>query len=283
MFHGKMQDPLCDELAYEMSEAGIKKSLLTISDFTYAFKDCPLTIEESFLRHRDVLARHPGRFDVFGGIDPRWGKDGTALFEGSVMEFGFRGLCVYPLCGFSASSPELYPYYELCAHHKLPVLLHLGPTSPILDFSAANPLLLDEAARRFPSVNFILAQAAGSFFHDCIMMCRFRPNIYLEISGYQGSLNWDPECSSVKNTVSQGINHKVLFGTDWPMFRLQGDQREFTQVITSEAGPLSTLHQTERKLILWDNAERLLRPCRLRSTVIDGAIRVFADRNPMIQ
>jgi predicted TIM-barrel fold metal-dependent hydrolase len=258
MFMSKMQDPLGDELVREMNEAGIVKSVLLIADFTYALKDCKLTIEESFYKHRNVSLRHPGKFEVFGGVDPRWGSDGVVLFERSLKEFGFRGLKLYPPCGFSPSDPSLFPYYEICAHHQVPVLLHIGPTSPVLDFSFSSPFLLDQAARLFPNVNFILAHGAMSFVEECMMMCRFRPNVYLDISSYQASLGYDPVATAVKKTVSSGINHKVLFGTDFPVFRLQGDQKTFVDALISENGPLSELNQRDQSLILQENIERLL-------------------------
>src|SRR5947209_13908553 len=46
LFMNKMQDPLGDGLVAEMADAGISKSVLLIADFTYALKDCVLTIEE---------------------------------------------------------------------------------------------------------------------------------------------------------------------------------------------------------------------------------------------
>src|SRR5436853_2856868 len=69
MYDQRMQDPLCDALAAEMAEAGVSKSILLATDFTYALKDCALTIQESFDKHREVLLRHPGKFEVFGGVD----------------------------------------------------------------------------------------------------------------------------------------------------------------------------------------------------------------------
>ncbi|HEX3156398.1 MAG TPA: amidohydrolase family protein [Candidatus Angelobacter sp.] len=258
IFLNKMQDPQGDALVAEMDEAGISKSVLLIPDFTFAIKDCKLTIEESFNRHREILLRHPGKFEVFGGVDPRWGKDGLALFERSLLEFGFRGMKIYPPCGYSPSDPLLFPYYELCNFHRVPVLLHIGPTSPVLHFSISSPFLLDEAARLFPNVNFILAHGAVSFIEECIMMCRYRPNVYLDISGYQATLGYDPAATAVRNVVSVGINHKVLFGTDFPVFRLQGDQKTFVDAVMGDNGPLAELNDRERALVLHRNIERLL-------------------------
>ena len=258
MFLSKMQDPLCDGLVAEMADAGIVKSILLIADFTYALKDCVLTIEESFHKHREVLARHPGKFEVFGGVDPRWGEDGLTLFERSLTEFGFRGLKLYPPCGFSPSDRTLFPYYELCAHYHVPVLLHIGPTSPVLDFTFSSPFLLDEAARLFPSVNFILAHGAVSFVEECTMMCRFRPNVYLDISGFEATLGYDPSAGAIKAITSVGLNHKVLFGTDFPVFRLQGEQKNFVETLMAEDGPLSDLNEREKLLIFNRNAQRLV-------------------------
>ena len=258
LFMSKMQDPLCDALVAEMDDASISKTILLVPDFTYALKDCRLTIEESYHKHRDVLRRHAGRFEVFGGIDPRWGKDALELFERSLVDFGFRGLKLYPPCGYSPSDRSLFPYYELCAYHHVPVLLHMGPTSPVLDFTFASPFLLDEAARLFPSVNFILAHGAVSFVEECIMMCRFRPNVYLDISGFQATLGYDPAAAAVKKVVSVGINHKVMFGTDFPVFRLQGTQKDFVEAVTAEGGPLADLNEREKSLVLHQNIARLL-------------------------
>ena len=258
MYRQKLQDPLCDELVAEMAAAGVSKSILLAADFTYALKDCVLTVEESFEKHREVLARHPGKFEVFGGVDPRWGQDGVALFERSIVEFGFRGFKVYPPCGFSPSDPALFPFYELCAYHRLPVLLHIGPTSPVLAFDVSYPFLLDEAARNFPTVNFIMAHGSVHFTEECAMMCGFRPNVYLDISAFQGSLRKDGMSGAVRRTVSQGINHKVIFGTDWPVFRLQGTQQSFVETVVDEDGPLSDLTEAEIALFLHGNIERLL-------------------------
>ncbi|WP_426746472.1 amidohydrolase family protein [Myxococcus faecalis] len=253
----KLQDPLCDQLVAEMEAAGIERAVLLAADYSYALTDCPITVEETLLAHAEVLKRHPGKLVVFGGVDPRWGKDGVDLFERSLVEWGFSGFKVYPPCGMSPSAPELFPYYELCAHHRVPVVVHIGPTSPVLAFDTSTPLMLDLAARSFPTVNFILAHGSVSYPDECAMLCAYRPNVYLDVSGYQSQLRTSSD-EALRRVVARGINHKVLFGTDWPVFRMQGDQRAFVDVLTAEEGPLSLITELEARLVLHDNMARLL-------------------------
>lgn len=258
MYEKKMQDPLCDTLVAEMDEAGVATSILLAADFTYVLKDCRLTVEECLRRHHEVKVRHGDRLEAFAGIDPRWGKDGVALFEKALKEWGFRGLKLYPPCGFSPSDPALDPFYELCDVHRVPALIHIGPTSPTLGYTMTYPFLVDEAARRFPRVQFILAHGAVSFTEECAMLCNFRPNVYLDLSAFQGAICMGGGPAAVKAAVSRGINHKIMFGTDWPVFRMQADQKTFVEAVTCDGGPLATVTERERELILSGNVLRIL-------------------------
>lgn len=251
-YEQRMQDGDCDELVAEMDAAGIARTVLLAPDFTFALKDCDLTIAETFARHAEVRRRHPGRFEVFAGADPRWGKDGVDLFERHVAEDGFSGLKIYPPCGYSPNDPALYPFYEVCAHHDIPVLMHIGATSPCLSFEYASPLHADAACRAFPQIRFILAHAATAYTDECLMMAAFRPNVYIDISGFQGSQG---PVRAVSKVAGAGIAHKVLFGTDWPVFRMQGRQRLFVEKAELGLGDLSA---ADRALILSRNAARLL-------------------------
>ena len=118
--------------------------------------------------------------------------------------------------------------------------------------------MVDRAAQQFTSVNFILAHAPIAFAEECAMLCRFRPNVWLDLSGFQVTLEWDPSLRSVERLVTCGLNHRILFGTDWPAFRLQGTQRMFVDALVG--GPLRSLPASDRDLILRGNAERLLAP-----------------------
>lgn len=253
LFLAKFNDPLCDELVAEMDAAGIDQSVLLAADFTYALKGSRLTIAEILAHHHVVQQRHPGRLFVFAGVDPRWGDDGVALFETYIRDYGFHGLKVYPPCGFTASDPRLFPYYEICERWRVPVLVHVGGTCPALAFDITSPVLLDEAARKFPRVNFILGHGSVSYAEECAMMAAFRPNVYLDVSGFQTA-----DLSLLEQLFRRGFRHKVLFGSDWPLFRLQGRQEEMLSKLNAEGGPLDDLREHERRAFFGGTLGRLL-------------------------
>lgn len=257
MLEATMQDPLCDQLIADMDAAGIHEAVLLLPDFTYALRDSTHTIAELIEHHRVVLKRHPGRFRAFAGVDPRWGSDGLALFEKAVVDYGFDGMKIYPPCGYRIDDRMLFPFYEICAQHGLPVLTHIGATSPVLDSEIARPIFVEAAARSFPDIDFVLAHGSVHYADECIMLCRNRPNIYIDISGYETA-----SMSDLNHLFQRGVNHKVVFGTDWPVFRMQGRQTDFLARFDDESAFPDAMTERERRLFFHGNADRLLSKAR---------------------
>jgi uncharacterized protein len=251
------QDHLADALVDEMNDAGIDQAVLLLPDFTHVMKS-EFDIAQMYAEHHAILRRHAGRFFVFGGVDPRWGADAVALFEKGVFDYGFRGLKLYPPCGYSPSDRSLYPCYELCAAHGLPVLLHIGPTSPALAFSYAHPDLLDQAALDFPGVNFILAHGAVNHPEACASLCAFRPNVYLDVSAFLASTHPQGWQAALASLFKSNLNHKILFGTDWPVFRFSGGHRKVMDEFLGTSGPLAGVSGTQRAWLMSKNILRLL-------------------------
>src|SRR3569833_1653356 len=105
------QDHQADGLIRELDESGVSRAVLLLPDFTFVSR-CDLTIAEMIERHRRIVDRHPGRFLVFAGVDPRWGRDGLDLFAKTIRDPRFHGLKLYPPNNYSPSDRALYPYYE---------------------------------------------------------------------------------------------------------------------------------------------------------------------------
>ena len=244
------QDPAANTLLKEMNEAAIGKAVLLIIDFGIAFPDQAHNLKEIYELHRDLLRTYPDRFMVFAGIDPRRGKEGCDLFEDSVKNMGFRGLKLYPPCGYSPSDPALFPYYEIAQTYNVPVLLHTGPTSPVMPFSFSDPALIDGAACRFPKVKFILAHAAFMMHEQGAVMAEYRPNVFLDVSGFTNALRMDRFHSILSEHKKRGIIHKLLFGTDWPIHRLSGDQKFMTATFKNKASEVLTQEETDKIMYL---------------------------------
>ena len=251
------QDHDADRLVRKMDEAGIARTVLLAPDFTHVFKS-QYSLEDMAAQHAAVRARHPGRFHVFFGVDPRWGRSGYDLFERVVDRHGFEGLKVYPPCGFSPSDERMFPLYEFCAARQLPVLLHTGPTTPTLDFSYADPYLIDAAAKHFPGVNFILAHGGVNFVEQAKLMCNYRANVYLDISGFPAAMSASGWQQHLADLFSQGINHKIIFGTDWPVFSMKDDLAAMVGGLLEEAGPMRSLTDSTVTAIMAGTIDKLL-------------------------
>jgi uncharacterized protein len=254
------QDHQGDAQVAAMDSAGIARSVLLLPDFTWALRRNPHTIEEMFEMHYLIMQRHPGRFDVFGGVDPRWGKDGLDLFIKGVECYGFAGLKLYPPCGYRADDALLTPFYEYCASRRLPVLMHIGPTSAALSFSEAAPIYVDAPARRHRDVAFILAHGAVNDQAQCIQLCKYRPNVYLDLSGAQHCVDRTGNAAELRPLFAADIDHKIIFGTDWPINNHASINRRLHQLIVGdkEANKPAAVSASGAQLIMSGNIQRLL-------------------------
>ena len=251
----QMQDSKGDALVAEMDRARIRRGCLLVPDMTFALKRSRFTIEELLLHHRDVARRHEGRFIAFAGTDPRWGKSGLDLFERALRDWGYGGMKLYPPCGFSPADPIVYPFYELCRAYRVPVLVHIGPTAPALSFATSHPLMLDQPCRDFPTVNFVLGHGGSHYVEECSLLAAFRPNVYIDVSGFQRVGGVERGMGRLSELFDRGINHKLLFGTDFPVF--QDRLSDLTRGLWAESGPLSDLSSRDAALIARDNFLRL--------------------------
>ncbi|MEV8633628.1 amidohydrolase family protein [Streptosporangium sp. NPDC051023] len=256
------QDHHADQLVKEMDASGVGRAVLLVPDFTLRMT-APLSIEEMARRHHEIRLRHPGRFWVYLGVDPRRGPEGVDVFERLVGTYGFDGLKLYPPCGYSPSDRALYPYYEVCAALSLPVFLHTGPTAGSLDFAPAHPLNVDQAARDFPLVDFVLGHGGVTHVDVAAYLAAFRRNVYLDIGGFAGAATPGGWPAHLRHLFRLGLNHKIIFGTDWPLNRMSGGLGRLIEEVVHGPQVLAGLPHRERALILHRNLLRVL-PARSR-------------------
>ena len=142
----------------------------------------------------------------------------------------------------------MFPFYEICSQRKLPVLTHVGPSSASLSFKHTSPISVDDAALNFPNVNFILGHAGVTLHRQAARLAQYRPNIYLDLSGFQAEAMRGQFKNILKWHISRGLSRRLLFGTDWPM---EPAESTTTQIPGLKLPP-DVLYAMER-----GNAERL--------------------------
>ena len=231
MARAYLKDENGDKLVAEMDEAGIDKSVLLIADFGIALGEPALTLAEMYAHHEKVLNRHPDRFVLFGGVDPARGQQGIDLFEKYVSRGVFKGLKLYPPCGFEMDDTRLYPLFEVCSEHGLPVLSHTGPSLGSLRTERRFPEAIRKVSGDFKKVNFILGHGGAVEWQQNMQLAKEIPNIYYEISTFQAV---EPNQDALKTQLRQMIEEtpdKLMFGTDWPMFLMGSSLKQIVSLL----------------------------------------------------
>lgn len=161
------------------------------------------------------VARAPEKLIGFMSLDPN--EPGLLDdFERSRQDLKLRGLKLGPMyAGFDPGEPRLDDLYARCAKHNLPVLFHVGTSfvrAGPLEWS--RPVLLDAVARRHPDLRMILAHLGHPWEGECLAVIRKHPHVYADIS----ALHYRPWqfYNSMMLAQEYGVQHKLLFGSDYP-------------------------------------------------------------------
>jgi len=210
-------DARAAEIRTEMAAAGVDRSCLLLGDYGLRLGEGDRTIEEENRLATDLAAADPDHFIAFFGVDPRR-PQAPELFR-NALDAGARGLKLHPCAGFSPADPVCRPLYALARERGVPVAVHTGPLAAPLFSTYASPLEIDEPAADFPDVAFVILHAGQRAWFDLALdMARWKPNLYLELSLWQGLLLEDEarfvaRLAEIKAGIGLG---RVVFGSDCP-------------------------------------------------------------------
>lgn len=206
-----------EKLLSYMDKGGIDKTILLPIDFGYVFDELPKDYYKIInINYCEIAKKSNNRFLSFVGLDPRRGEEGVAFFEKLISTYTVSGLKLYPPCGFYPNDDCLNPIYKICEKQKIPVLIHIGPTTSSLPFKYSDPKYVEDAAYKYPNVNFILAHGAIMFLEECIQICRYRHNVYMDMSGFQSIMKGGEFERHLRKIKNNDLAAKLLFGTDFP-------------------------------------------------------------------
>ncbi len=205
-----------DEFVHRYSDPGAFEELLVAEGVDYACILAEMShVTTGACTNEQVreFCRGRSRLIPFCDVNPHLNTDLGEALRRRVGDEGFRGVKLYPTYQhFYLNDVRLYPLYQAAQELGIPVLIHTG--SSVFKGSRikyGDPLLLDDVANDFPSLNLVMAHAGRGFWYDrAYVLSRRHPHVYMEISGLPPSklLTYFPELA--RNT------DKVIFGSDWP-------------------------------------------------------------------
>lgn len=179
----------------------------------------------------EIVAAHvrraPKRLLFFASVDPALPGYMEEL-EKCHLQLGAVGVKLAPLYqNVHPQDPRYYDIYRYCVKHGLPILFHAGTSfvsGTKLDYS--RPIHFDSVAFDFPDLKMVLAHLGHPWETETIAIIRRHTNVYADIS----ALYYRPWqfYNSMRLLVEYGVQHKVLFGSDFP-FTTTSDSLEGTR------------------------------------------------------
>ena len=201
-------------------------------------REATISVEEANRRNCLETGKYPGKLYTFIGVHP--GRcNAVEILERGVREWGAKGLKLYPPYGFYPNDRVCYPLYEKCLDLGVPVTLHMG-YGCFGYMKYANPVHLDEPARDFRELEFIMAHAGGGtgfLWEEAVAVAAGNPNINFDLAeiaptvikggklGNKGKYkDHTPEFLDIldimRNRLHGGCS-RILFGTDYPVFPME--------------------------------------------------------------
>ena len=185
------------------------------------------------------VASSGGKFTGLGTLHPD--SEDLAADIDEIIQLGLKGVKLHPdIQCFKIDDPRMLKIYELC-EDRLPILMHAGDHR----YDNSNPNRLMPILDIYKSLTVIGAHFGGwSVWEEATAkLCGYK-NLYVDCSSSLYAMT--PE--KAKELIKAYGPHRVLFGTDYPMWDPKEELERFMKI---------DLTDKEREDILYNNAAAL--------------------------
>lgn len=188
------------------------------------------SVSESNGRFTGLGTLHPDSADLKADVD-------------EILNLGLKGVKLHPdIQQFKIDDYRMLKIYELC-EGRLPILMHTGDSR--FDFS--NPNRMEPILEIYTDLTVIGAHFGGwSVWNEATEKLSKYKNFYVDCSS--SLYNMTPQ--NAKALIMAYGSDRVLFGTDYPMWKPDEEIQRFLKI---------DLTEKERQDIFYNNAARLFK------------------------
>jgi predicted TIM-barrel fold metal-dependent hydrolase len=201
-----------------------------------------------------IAAENSDVMIAFASVDPTRGAEAVNEARRLISTGGFRGFKLHPpIQQFHANDRLVYPFYQVLAEAKMPVIFHTGHSGigtgmrggGGVRLKYGNPIDIDDVAVDFPDMPIIMAHPSFPWQDEAISVCLHKPQVYIDLSGWSPKY-FSPTLIQFANTL---LKTKMLFGSDFPLITPDRWLADFAKI---------PIKDQVRPLILKQNAIRFL-------------------------
>lgn len=182
----------------------------------------------------------------------------------AVTELGMVGYKILaPTVKKPINDPSFYPLWEVAEQLKIPVLIHFGifgGGAGVVGKQNCNPFLLEDVAKGFPFVDFIIPHFGAGYMRELLLLGWACKNIHVDLSGSNQWIKWMPFPTSKREVLGRFIDtfgvDRLIYGSDssfLPRGYVMAYLEEWMR-ICEELG----LSREDIFKLFYGNAERLL-------------------------
>ena len=225
----------------EMDEAGVTFGLATGRNGHFRYNVSNEDVVE-------MTAHYGGRILGAAGLDCSNVSQAMAEIDSHVLNGPLKavsmepGACAVPLY---ANDRRLYPIYEMCQAHGIPVILMLGGRAGP-DVSYSNPEIISRIAADFPRGRFMVSHGGWPWVQQILGVCFFQKNIYLCPDMYLFNCSGAADYIMAANNFMQD---RFLYGSAYPLMPIVDCVDHFKKLFKPEVLPK----------VLYQNAVRALK------------------------
>lgn len=134
-----------------------------------------------------LVNRGAGKFLGMAAMADPFVPGAAKAFEDGITRGGLRGLKLFaPLASARMDDAAANPVWEVAARNQVPVLIHFGhcgSAGGIAHNAFSNPATLEQTAKRFPEVTFVIPHFGIQHVQEVLFLMWACPNVIVDTSG----------------------------------------------------------------------------------------------------